>query len=325
MQPGLAPVLLDDPMDIDEDDVDPPPALEPSLVDHMDALWASLDVNDKRALRLCCTAMRGAVDARASSLEASDVLLSPATCARLSCANTLTLRSMATLRTMLVAPPKPGSFPALRSLRLILHEGGVEIGDLDYWAITSFFAAPWLTQLSVKLPVNATALPQQMASLLAACSRLEEVALHGDWYETPQLVDIVALSAGTHLLRLRLPGDSRLADIATLSALVNLQSLDIRDCTRVTDLAPLSDLVKLRSLRMQRCRRVSDLAPLSAMVTLQTLDMTSCNAVSDLVPIRDLVDLRSLFMSRCVGVSDLAPLAAMVNLTSLNLCDCYGP
>ncbi|KAG1660306.1 hypothetical protein FOA52_003327 [Chlamydomonas sp. UWO 241] len=140
MQPGLAPSLLDDPMDIDSGPPSPgghQPSVQhaellptPGLQDHMDALWSSLGTDDKRALRLCCTAMRDAVDARASSLEEQDdaplgciAVLSPTTFARLSGVRTLTLRSMACLRGMVVGTPQPGAaFPRLQSLRLILEE-----------------------------------------------------------------------------------------------------------------------------------------------------------------------------------------------------------
>ncbi|KAG1660574.1 hypothetical protein FOA52_005110 [Chlamydomonas sp. UWO 241] len=134
----------------------------PSLLDHMDALWSSLCTDDKRALRLCSTAMRDAVDAHAGGLEGqyNAPALSHITCARLCCVNTLTLRSMACLRRMLVETHQPGaSFPRMQSLRLILHEGGDAIEDAaDYQAISN--TAPWLTQLSMMLPASATALPQ---------------------------------------------------------------------------------------------------------------------------------------------------------------------
>jgi hypothetical protein len=97
----------------------------------MDALWPSLCTDDKRALRLCSTAMRDAVDAHASSLEgpAESPVLSRATCARLSGVRMLKLSSMECLRGMLVTPPQPGAFfPRLQSLRLPLadhHQHGV--------------------------------------------------------------------------------------------------------------------------------------------------------------------------------------------------------
>ncbi|KAG1661353.1 hypothetical protein FOA52_002467 [Chlamydomonas sp. UWO 241] len=144
----------------------------PSLLDHIDALWSSLGKDDKRALRLCCTTMRDAVDAHASGLEGqgSASVLSATTCARLVCINSLTLRSMACLRGMLVETPQPGAvFPRLQALRLILDEGyGATIEDAaDCQAI--FSAAPWLSQLSMRPPASATALPLQMAALLSAC------------------------------------------------------------------------------------------------------------------------------------------------------------
>ncbi|KAG1660085.1 hypothetical protein FOA52_011151 [Chlamydomonas sp. UWO 241] len=97
----------------------------PSLLDLMDALWSSLGTDDKCALRLCCKAMRDAVDTHASVLQGQNdaPVLSPTTCARLVCVNTLTLRSMACLRGMLVETPPPGAaFPRLQSLHLLLHE-----------------------------------------------------------------------------------------------------------------------------------------------------------------------------------------------------------
>jgi hypothetical protein len=96
--------------------------LPPSLLDHMDALWSSLGLDDKRALRECSTATRDAVDAHASGLEGQGnaPVLSHVTCSRLA-VTALTLRSLACLRGMV--PPQPGAFfPRLQSLRLILHE-----------------------------------------------------------------------------------------------------------------------------------------------------------------------------------------------------------
>jgi hypothetical protein len=104
----------------------PQPGLAPSLLsDHMDALWPVLGSDDRRALRLCCTAMRDSVDAHASSLEGQgwSPVLSPATVARLAGVRSLALCSMVCLYGMLVAPPQPGVFfPRLQSLRLRLLE-----------------------------------------------------------------------------------------------------------------------------------------------------------------------------------------------------------
>jgi hypothetical protein len=108
----------------------PPGAVAPSLLDHMDALWGHLSTDDKRALRLCCTATRDDVDARARGLDGAPTapVLAPATCARMSCVNNLTLRSMACLSGMLVEPPHSGGFvPRLKSLRLLLQEEMYEV------------------------------------------------------------------------------------------------------------------------------------------------------------------------------------------------------
>jgi hypothetical protein len=105
------------------EELPPPGLLPPSLLDHMDALWPSLSTDDKRALRLCCTEMRDAVDAHVIGLDGprDATVLSQATCARLPIATALTLRSMACLRGMV--PPQPGGgFPRLQSLRLLLDE-----------------------------------------------------------------------------------------------------------------------------------------------------------------------------------------------------------
>ncbi|KAG1663324.1 hypothetical protein FOA52_006283 [Chlamydomonas sp. UWO 241] len=159
----------------------------------MDALWPCLGTDGRRALRQCCTATRAAVDAHASGLDGGEsdttVLLSPATCSRLIGVHTLTLRSMACLRGMLVAPPhgQPGAlFPHLQSLQLLLAEDGVAVaGAADYQAIAT--AAPWLTQLSLQLPGSATALPQHMASLLSVCSRLGNLTLYAPLKNLNQL------------------------------------------------------------------------------------------------------------------------------------------
>ncbi|KAG1656397.1 hypothetical protein FOA52_008807 [Chlamydomonas sp. UWO 241] len=322
----------------------------PNLLDHMDALWPSLGTEGRRALRECCTALRDAVDAHASSLEGQDnaPLFSPTTCARLKGVHTLTLRSMACLRAMLVASPQqqPGAFfPRLQSLRLILDGRGVTIQDpaVDYPAIAS--TAPWLTQLSLKPPASATALPQEMAGLLSACSKLEELALDGTVpaaCEESRLVDIVALAAASHLLRLRLISCSCLtnlapltalanlrncravSDLAHLTALANLQSLDISSCHSVSDLVPLSALENLHSLDICGCNAVSYVAPLAALANLHSLDISSCGVVSDLAPLRALVKLRFLGICYCDGVSDLAPLVTLAHLQSLSMCYCRG-
>jgi hypothetical protein len=105
----------------------PPSPLEHSAI--LGALWPCLDTDDRRALRVCCTTMRQAVDAHASCLEGrcDAPVLSDAACARLHGVRTMTLRSVACLRRMLVAlnqQPAPGAFPRLQSLRLRLEVGG---------------------------------------------------------------------------------------------------------------------------------------------------------------------------------------------------------
>jgi hypothetical protein len=134
-----------------------------------------------------------------------------------------------------------------------VQEGAAEIEDpADYEAIAS--TAPFLTELSLKLPASATALPQQMASLLSACSKLEDLALHAYDGAVPaymqralSLVDVDALmAAGPQLLHLRLPWCFSLTDLAPLRGLLNLQSLDIKLCG-VSDLAPLGALLSQRS------------------------------------------------------------------------------
>ncbi|KAG1677950.1 hypothetical protein FOA52_001368 [Chlamydomonas sp. UWO 241] len=150
---------------------------------------------------------------------------------------------------MLVAPPHPGAFPHLQSLRL--HLGAASIGSpADYEAIAS--AAPWLTHFSLELPASASALPQEMARLLAACSKLEdlEMSAYDDlrkWRVVLEssLANIDVLAAGTQILRLQLPICSRLTSLAPRRAMVNLQSLDMRDCSSVSDLAPLGGMVCL--------------------------------------------------------------------------------
>lgn len=64
------------------------------------------------------------------------------------------------------------------SMRALFMQGDDIKKPADYEAISS--TAPWLTQLSQKLPHSAKAL-EQMAALLAACTKLEDVTLHGTW------------------------------------------------------------------------------------------------------------------------------------------------
>jgi hypothetical protein len=103
----------------------PPPGAAPSPLDHsfvLASLWPSLCTDDRRALRLCCSTMRDAVDAQAGSLEgqSESPVLSGTTVDRMVGVHTLTLSSMACLRRMLVGPPHSRLFPRLRSLRLRL-------------------------------------------------------------------------------------------------------------------------------------------------------------------------------------------------------------
>jgi hypothetical protein len=229
-------------------------------------------------------------------------------------------------------------------------QGAAAIKDpADYEAITR--TAPYLTELSLKLPGSATALPQQMASLLSACSKLEDLALHAYNKEecrlpVSRLLDLSALlAAGSQLLHLRLPNCHSLTNLAPLRGLVNLHSLNIRSC-KMSDLAPLGALVNLQSLDISFCKEVSDLAPLGALVnlkslvtcysnvsnlaplgalvTLQSLNISSCFKASDLGPLTDLVNLQSLDMSCCYGVSDLAPLGALLSLQSLEISYCQN-
>jgi hypothetical protein len=273
----------------------PPPGLAPSLLDHMDALWPSLGTDGRRALRECSTAMRDAVDARVSSLEAlvdGAEVLSPATCAvlssttcdRLHGVHTLVLRSMACLRGMVLARPPSGAphdpgrggrarwaaamrcvcvpcrvagcvvwapYTTTTNTLLCALQGGAVIEDAaDYQAIAR--AAPWLIELSMMPPTNATALPQQMAALLrrrAASWRTGPVCTKRRSQDC-----WTSLAAGTQLLRLSLPS-----------------------CSSLTNLAPLAAMVYLQSLSMAACSAVSDLAPL---VNLQSLDISGCNDVS---------------------------------------------
>jgi internalin A len=96
-----------------------------------------------------------------------------------------------------------------------------------------------------------------MAVLLTACSKLEDLALFASYQS--QIVDIIALSAGAQLLRLRLTSFDDVSDLSPLAALVNLQSLNISGCD-ATDLAPLGALVDLQNLEMVHCEYLSDLA-----------------------------------------------------------------
>jgi hypothetical protein len=115
----------------------PPPAPGAALPALWDAvvvrsLWSSLCGDDVRALRACCTPLRDAVDAQVGTLleqgpnggAAGDTahVLSGAACARLCGVSTMTLRSMACVRAMLVA--SPGAFPRLQSVRLLLNKVG---------------------------------------------------------------------------------------------------------------------------------------------------------------------------------------------------------
>ncbi|KAG1660388.1 hypothetical protein FOA52_007293 [Chlamydomonas sp. UWO 241] len=105
------------------------------------SLWANLCADDVRALRACCSPLRDAVDAQVGALDhatsTADVhVLSAATCARLDGVNTVTLRSMACVRAMLVE--LPGAFPRLQSVRLLLSKNDGVIEDAaDYQAIAS--------------------------------------------------------------------------------------------------------------------------------------------------------------------------------------------
>jgi hypothetical protein len=106
-------------------DEQPPPAgeiaLVPAPLDHpavLRELWSCLGTDGRRALRRCCAAMREAVDAHAGCVEgqAESPVLSLDACARLVGTHTLTLRSMACLRGMLLG----AVFPRLQSLRVHL-------------------------------------------------------------------------------------------------------------------------------------------------------------------------------------------------------------
>jgi hypothetical protein len=93
----------------------------------MQSLWSSLGPDERRAMR-ACKPMRDAVDALVGSLDAPEQafgkeapVLSAAACARLCGVRTVTLRSMRSMRAMLL---QPGAFPRLQSLRLLLEVGG---------------------------------------------------------------------------------------------------------------------------------------------------------------------------------------------------------
>jgi hypothetical protein len=190
----------------------------------------------------------------------------------------------------------------------------------DYEAIAS--ASPFLTHLSLELPTSATALPQEMAWVLSACSKLAHLAIRaydetGGGHCLSNIVGIGALASGTQLMSLKLPGCVRLRSLAPLATMANLTSLYIGICCAVSDLAPLRSMVKLQILDMSYCISVSDLAPLAAMANLQSLNMSNCSSVSDLTPLTALVNLRSLDVRGCSSVSDLAPLEAMADLQDL--------
>jgi hypothetical protein len=139
-----------------------------------------------------------------------------------------------------------------------VHAQGGSIEDAsDYQAI--IHAAPFLTQLRLgtsflKLPAgrgagwalvrhwlgagwapaaaSATALPQQVAALLAASTKLEDLALHTD--DASQLVDISALAAGTQLQRLEMTCFLAVSSLSPLGGMENMQSLNISGCDGVT-------------------------------------------------------------------------------------------
>jgi hypothetical protein len=152
------------------------------------------------------------------------------------------------------------------------QDDGVIESDADYRAIAS--AALFLTLLSLRLPASATVLPQQMAGLLSACSKLEEAAAKSE-------ADLV------------------LTNLAPLAALGNMQILDIRGCISVSVLAPLKAMSNLKSPNMSGCFKVSGPAPLGALVKLQSLIMSHCSRVSDLAPLTVLVKLQSLNICVC--------------------------
>ncbi|KAG1673938.1 hypothetical protein FOA52_015693 [Chlamydomonas sp. UWO 241] len=227
--------------------------------------------------------------------------------------------------------PAGGVFPRLQSLRLHLGAAAIE-SPADYDAIAS--AAPWLTHLSLDLPARAIALPQHMAGVLSACSKLEDLEMRAFDEARPgtsgsvrseglsKIANMDALAAGTQLRRLQLPWCLNLTTLLPLGALMNLQGLNISSCRAVFNLAPLATVVNLQSLNMSSCIAVSDVAPLAAMVNLQTLNISWCHRVSDLAPLATLMNLQSLEVSYCTAVSDLAPLAALVKLQSLMMKSC---
>ncbi|KAG1661783.1 hypothetical protein FOA52_003704 [Chlamydomonas sp. UWO 241] len=74
----------------------------PSLLDHtvvLRSLWPIQSTDDRRALRVCCSTMRDAVDAQTGVVEGQreSPVLCPATCVRLNGVTTLTLRSVTCL------------------------------------------------------------------------------------------------------------------------------------------------------------------------------------------------------------------------------------
>jgi Leucine-rich repeat (LRR) protein len=153
-------------------------------------------------------------------------------------------------------------------------------------------SSPWLTHLGLELPASATALPQQMAGVLSACSKLEELAMRSYRLGTSSdrsmqpfsnIVNVDALAACTQLLSLELPWCYLLTNLTPLGSLVNLQTLDMSYCRALSSLAPLSAMANLKELRMSVCRSVSDLSPLSAMAKLQSLTISHCR-VPDLSP-----------------------------------------
>jgi hypothetical protein len=163
-----------------------------------------------------------------------------------------------------VLPPSAGCCCDREPRRLQRHRQ-----PADYNAIAS--TAPWLTHLSLELPASATALPQEMAGLLSACSNLEagDLAVRafdearpgtsGGGRTRSSIANVDALAAGTQLLSLRLPWCSRLTSLAAIGEMVNLQSLDMRECRAVSDLAPFAAMVNLRTLNVSGSSAVPDL------------------------------------------------------------------
>jgi hypothetical protein len=66
------------------------------------------------------------------------------------------------------------STAAQRNLLLAAQGAAAIRSPTDYEAIAR--TAPWLTHLSLEPPASATALPQEMAGMLSACSKLEDNA-----------------------------------------------------------------------------------------------------------------------------------------------------